>query len=340
MSILTEILDDFSSILSSLDAFFIGLFGSYARNKAYEDLDILIIDAKDKTAVQEFQQEFNGEIVLISKTELEKLPALTKYALSKDLKPIKGDLNDVLRLFAVSISEVLFECQKNVIYYFWDAQEEFKDGNLLEAARFAFEAQKYVIWYILAKNGQSLPNNSNEMITLLSEKNSWVKTYLKNTLLYEFADIFKIKALNNDLIIQKTLNFIKSLGAPIMRTLNEIEHSFEKAKKRIEDAEKEKDYEELRIQCQRLFLIFWDTVDLFFASIGESPGETHVEKREKLRKRGEIDSNATFLLRYYEESFSELRIECHYKGLANFRIVKKWIPKIETYLEFIKTKLH
>ena len=125
-----------------------------------------------------------------------------------------------------------------------------------------------------------------------------------------------------------------------MRTLNEIEHSFEKAKKRIDEAEKDKDYEELRIQCQRLFLIFWDTVDLFFASIGESPGETHAEKREKLRKRGEIDSNANFLLRYYEDSFSELHIECHYKGLANFRIVKKWIPKIETYLEFIKTKLH
>ena len=227
---LTEILGDAFNILDSLDAFFIGLFGSCARQKAHEDLDVLIIDAKDKTAVRKFQQEFNGEIVLISKAELKKLPALTKYALSKDLKPIKGDLNEILGLLAVTISDVLAECKKYIICYYQDAKEELKERNLLEAARFAFEAQKYLIWYILAKSRQSLPNNSKEMIDLLSEKNSWIKRYLKNTLLHEFADIFKINILNNDLIIRNTLTFIESLGKPIIGTLDEIEITSDKAK--------------------------------------------------------------------------------------------------------------
>ena len=328
---------------------YIGLIGSYARGrKKAGDVDLLLVTDRtlDSSKLVGLTDK-NIAFTIFTVNELEKAPPDLKYSILRDSIPIYGSLDRIGVALEVAPNKLSEWIYGDIAYCIYDCLDSFKEKNLRYAYRAALKAAIKASWLIFIKHNLSLPNNSEETMSLLSKLSEKKPLYerilqdARSSILAKYDNVFKIflpeakiNIRDASESIQHTLTFV----AEVLRTamsINSIYEDLEHAKRRVREAETTKDIRVISDACQALFLVIYNSVSLYLTSKGIVPPERHGDRFRKLEELYSIYDEARTIQGTYRDAFNELHVS-HYRRTCSIPLLNAWLTRTESFLKELK----
>lgn len=310
----------------------LGIYGSRARGVPGADFDILAIVSADEEEIREKLLKAGYDAIVTTAERLKESDPVFLLALSKDYKPLKGQLElpakdpkTEMRLLHYSfVSYLRF-------------RETLRKGEFVGAVALAgYNATRYAAWFLLNQKGESLPANSSEILkSLLHHTTPALAQLFQKSILGTTPRLTALDYthLDNEKVLY-TLIAVSEALKMALDPFQEAEKWLQHVERRLAEIQPD-DMLSIRELCQGLFLIIYNLTRGYIARRRGYAPEVHIEIFHVLNELDPVDSHAREIENTYREAFNQIHINCHYRGIGDREILRNWVDRAKSFHKYV-----